>query len=375
MNCISPIVDTEAINVVPPAVPGSPPPLAPVYPKAEIARELQIQVKIGNAIREHRLRDYHELDIARQEKLEWVQRCTELLMRSFNGIGAAEQFNNWVATILPEYAEFGLFVEHFNEEMKHRLNQLKAIAKSLRNMPEPFQPPTSTSTKGTDMVTVTEQANVATTNPTSPEVAAPVVAQAMQAAQAQAALRSVAAASVASQTSRVAGTVVASSRASTSSNDTSGLLIVRANEDDSACESVRLFVEQLGLLLHVSKRAASCNSQQSNSDNHASSNNSGTPLLDELAAMQSSPASFALLFTASGDQPQQSADPDALFDLGCCVGKLGAGRVIVLHRGGEAHTDRFGLTHIVFDDFDGWRLQLARHLKRAGVDVDLNKLI
>jgi hypothetical protein len=91
--------------------------------------------------------------------------------------------------------------------------------------------------------------------------------------------------------------------------------------------------------------------------------------------MQSSPASFVLLFTASPDQPQESADPDALFDLGCCVGKLGAGRVIVLHRGGEAHTDRFGLTHVVFDNFEGWRLQLARHLKRGGVEVDLNKLI
>jgi hypothetical protein len=89
--------------------------------------------------------------------------------------------------------------------------------------------------------------------------------------------------------------------------------------------------------------------------------------------MQSS-ASFALLFTNASDE-SSSHNADALFDLGCCVGRLGASRVLVLHRDGQPHTDRFGLTHVVFDPHEGWQLQLARQLKRAGVDVDLNKLV
>ena len=44
------------------------------------------------------------------------QRCTELLCRAFNRSGPAELFNNWVPTILPDYAEFGMFVEIFDEE-------------------------------------------------------------------------------------------------------------------------------------------------------------------------------------------------------------------------------------------------------------------
>ncbi|MBC8109412.1 MAG: hypothetical protein H7Z14_22705 [Anaerolineae bacterium] len=369
-------MDTEALNAGPSS---SPFPLALVAPKAIVVRDLQIQMKIGNAIREHRLRDRRDLDVARQEKQEWVLRCTELLNKSFNHSGAADEFNNWVATILPEYAEFGMFVELFGEEMRHRLDQLRVITKSMRVLPEPLVPQTTTTTKGTVMET--ESTTVASPSATSPEMAAPTIAQAMQAARAQASLRSVAAASVASEAMRASASGQAAGSRSAAS-DKSGMLIVRTS-DDTACDAVRQFVEQLGLSLHVSKRAANPNAvntspDQSNCPSNADESDtttSSTPLLDELAAMQSSPASFVLLFTESGDQPQPAADPDALFDLGCCVGKLGAGRVIVLHRGGEGHTDRFGLSHVVVDNRDGWQLQLARYLKRGGVDVDLNKLI
>jgi hypothetical protein len=372
-------VDTEAINA---GANADVLPLALVAPSAIVARDLQIQIKIGNAIREHRLRDHRDLEVARQEKQEWVLRCTDLLNRYFNHSGATERFNNWVATILPEYAEFGMFVEAFGEEMKHRLNQLRVIVKSLRNMPEPLMPDTpADTTKGTAMVT--ETTPVAAPSSTNPEVAAPVIAQAMQAAQAQAALRNMAAAAVASEAKRATTSgQPAASRAAASSNKC-GMLIVRTSDDDAACEAVRQFVEQLGLSLHVSQRARNQGADQTTMISNVGAINipasnaasSSTPLLDELAAMQSSSASFALLFTATPEQPQLSGDPDALFDLGCCVGKLGAERVIVLHRGGDAHTDRFGLTHVVFDNCQGWQLQLAKHLKRGGVEVDLNKLI
>jgi hypothetical protein len=347
-------VDTETIK--PLHVADPPPPLALIAPAVAVARDLQIQVKIGNAIREHRLRDHRDLEIARQEKQEWVQRCNEVLTRSFNHAGAAELFNNWAAPILPEYAEFGLFVELFNEEMRHRLNQLKVIAKSLRGMQQIIVCSDAPSmTKGTEMVS---EATINATSPSSTNAVtatAPTITQAMHAAQAAAALRT--------QATRATGS-------RSSSEKIAGLLIVRTG-DDAACDAVRQFVEQLGLSLHVSKPAA----HEHADPNHPDASGSATPLLNELSAMQTAPASFALLFTDAPNQPMQSSDGDALFDLGCCVGRLGSSRVIVLHRTGEPHTDRFGLSHIVFDAFDGWRLQLARHLKRAGVEVDLNKLV
>jgi hypothetical protein len=71
----------------------------------------------------------------------------------------------------------------------------------------------------------------------------------------------------------------------------------------------------------------------------------------------------------------QHGNADDLFDLGCCVGRMGPDRVFALHRGGDASTDRFGIAHVVIDDTEGWQLTLARLLRKAGVSVDLNKLV
>ena len=51
--------------------------------RADAMRDIQNQAKIGQAIRNQRLRDQRELDEARREKQEWVQRTTELLESLF----------------------------------------------------------------------------------------------------------------------------------------------------------------------------------------------------------------------------------------------------------------------------------------------------
>jgi hypothetical protein len=64
------------------------------------------------------------------------------------------------------------------------------------------------------------------------------------------------------------------------------------------------------------------------------------------------------------------------FELGVCVGRLGSSRVCVMSRNAanQASIEEIGVTHIALDDADAWHLHLARHLRRGGVDVDLNKL-
>jgi hypothetical protein len=83
---------------------------------------------------------------------------------------------------------------------------------------------------------------------------------------------------------------------------------------------------------------------------------------------QARDASFAMVLT--GDTPQ-----DRSFELGFCVGRLGLKRVCVVHSpGAHVQADARGLAHVVLDLSGGWQLVLARHLKRAGLGVDLNRL-
>ena len=95
------------------------------------------QIKIGQAIKQQRIAYVQDLDEARSEKQEWVLRSTDLLKQLFTDATLAEQFNDWVGPILPEYAEWGLFVDQFTNEMKHRLGRLQAVVKQLEQAPEP----------------------------------------------------------------------------------------------------------------------------------------------------------------------------------------------------------------------------------------------
>src|SRR5213596_1826004 len=97
----------------------------------EAAREIQNQLKIAAAIKGQRIRNRWELDHARTEKQEWVSRATELLNQLFGNTAVADEWNGWVASILPEYAELEMFIELFDNEMKHRIDRLKLVLKRL----------------------------------------------------------------------------------------------------------------------------------------------------------------------------------------------------------------------------------------------------
>jgi len=70
------------------------------------------------------------------------------------------------------------------------------------------------------------------------------------------------------------------------------------------------------------------------------------------------------------------ARQNVVFELGYFVGRLGRSRVCALHKGTvEILSDYDGVIYVSMDDPQGWRLLLAREIKAAGIDVDLNAAI
>jgi hypothetical protein len=70
-----------------------------------------------------------------------------------------------------------------------------------------------------------------------------------------------------------------------------------------------------------------------------------------------------------------SISEHSMFKLGYCAGKLGLKRMCMMH--GPTHAspgDSHGIAHLPVDASGGWQLHLARQMKRAGVDIDLNRL-
>jgi predicted nucleotide-binding protein len=86
---------------------------------------------------------------------------------------------------------------------------------------------------------------------------------------------------------------------------------------------------------------------------------------DDLGAVQSD----------APDSLRPRARQNVVLELGYFFGLLGRGRVVALYETGvELPSDAKGILYVSADG-DGWKVELARVLKAAGIDVDLNKTI
>ncbi|PXX30643.1 TIR domain-containing protein [Arenibacter sp. ARW7G5Y1] len=69
------------------------------------------------------------------------------------------------------------------------------------------------------------------------------------------------------------------------------------------------------------------------------------------------------------------ARQNVVFEHGFLIGKIGRHNVCALVKSDiETPNDISGVVYITMDSGSGWQLQLAKEMKKAGYDVDLNKL-
>lgn len=73
------------------------------------------------------------------------------------------------------------------------------------------------------------------------------------------------------------------------------------------------------------------------------------------------------------DRLSPRARQNVVLELGYFVGKLGRSRVCALHKGSvELPSDILGVVYVSLDEGGAWRVLLAKELRQAGFNVDLN---
>jgi predicted nucleotide-binding protein len=134
--------------------------------------------------------------------------------------------------------------------------------------------------------------------------------------------------------------------------------------DDAAKETVARFIDKLRLepiILHEQP-------------------NAGRTIIEKLeghldvdfAVVLLTPDDVGALATAP-DQVRPRARQNVVLELGLFLAALSRRRVCALHRGDvELPSDYDGVVYIPMDDAGGWRLLLAREIKHAGLEIDLN---
>ena len=76
------------------------------------------------------------------------------------------------------------------------------------------------------------------------------------------------------------------------------------------------------------------------------------------------------------DKLKDRARQNVVFELGFFLGRLGNQRVCAVRKGDvEFPSDYQGVLWINMDKGNTWQLDLARELKAAGYDIDLNRLL
>lgn len=281
-----------------------------IVPRNDALRQLKAFIEKGLEIKRSKIRYVPELERAREAKGEWTTTVMVLLKGLFNTGAVADECQNWHGKVLPEYADLNLFIEHFYDEMDQRLRKLHAVYKRVQELPDDSPRPLTAA-----------PASAAPANPDFFDVpTAPAAAVARPA---------------------VAPTPAPRPKA--------GALIVHEHDPKSQA-AVRDFCTKLGFELAEI----------------AGDHPGGATVVEQLDGCPN--LDFGLILSRHDAPPKP-------FELGYCVGRLGLKRVFVLSATDDKLTaDEHGLLHIPLDPADGWQLHLARQLKRAGLEIDLNRV-
>ena len=147
--------------------------------------------------------------------------------------------------------------------------------------------------------------------------------------------------------------------------DKSKVFIVHGHAGE-AKEAVARFVENLGFEAIILHEQAS----------------SGNTIIEKIEA--NSNVGFAIvLYTPCDlgaskeekDQLKPRARQNVIFEHGYIIGKIGRKNVCHLFKSGvETPSDIDGLIYAQMDEGGGWKLAVAKEMKKSGYDVDLNKI-
>lgn len=150
-----------------------------------------------------------------------------------------------------------------------------------------------------------------------------------------------------------------------STNDLTKVFIVHGRDDLAKTETAR-FIEKLGFSAIILHEQAS----------------SGKTIIEKIEANTN--VGFAIVLytpcdigSVAGAAEQKSrARQNVVFEHGYLIGKLGRNNVCALVKGDvEIPNDISGVVYVPLDNNGAWHLAIAKELRHAGYEVDMNKII
>ena len=303
--------------------------------KLKISKDQALRVTQELLLKGHQINSLYistreQLDLAETRKRAWVAFASEL----FNNVVADSDVLNYVGSISLSVSQKTDSIEtlsvEFHNELNQRLGRLRMVRQKIEN--------------GSDVVSenVASDALMARVAPITAPQAAPPAAPAQ----------------VVDSTPKPRPRGHAPTPATLSKTK---IVLVLCSRNGTARQALCRFASQMNLEFEI----IDFNPEQP------------ATIAEQLYHHRD--AKFAIIYWGepAGRELPGSAHPERYvgFALGFVLGRLGRGRVFIM--GSTATPPLPGFTRVLsaqLDSSGGWQIQLARRMKAAGVDVDLNKL-
>jgi hypothetical protein len=339
----------------------------PKVPRGEAVRRIQEQIEIGRAIKDTMMSSMTDLDNAQEKRAEWMEDQKRMFIRLFKDSFLEEDFSTEISSDIDSAITFGLKEKYFRDDIKQHIGRLESFLERLKqdrgeDLIEEFM--RQEQPKEAQLKEIRPGAGTATEKPfrgklnrreppqEPSSIEKPPKGEAPKEAP---------------HDKRPPREKSPSSMVSNQSQLLRSNILLIHGQDGTAKVSVLEFIEKLGLRALVPHEQG----------------NGGKDLIEKFR--DPSNIQFAIVLFTPDDAITPQDKPagrrtrpiqDIIFEFGYVVAKLGHERVCALcQEGAEILFDYTWAVFIPMDSRGGWRLLLAKEIKQAGVEIDLNKAI
>ncbi len=352
----------------------------PVVPTEKAIRRIEEQIEIGRDIRDQQVFSATDMEKAQERRIEWLENNIEMVTRLFNNPSFTQEFRRDISFSVDSAITFGQMERNFKEDMNDQIGKLRSLLKHLELMAadeaeepveqrvqeEPISQGQPKEIKPKEVQHREVKSRERAPIERFPSEKLPKKEPSKELPSKEKPQKQERVKEVPDRTKIYEEELVSTIVLNQSQLLESNILLVHGY-DETMKKSVLEFVEKLELRASILHERA----------------NGGKNIIEKLEEFSDIDFAIFLLtpddFAIPRDKPREKqthVSQNVIFEFGYFVGKLGPGKVCALYKERlEIPWAYPGLVCIPMDFRGGWRLLLAKEIKQAGIEIDLNKAI
>jgi predicted nucleotide-binding protein len=341
-----------------------------LVPREEAIRKIKEQIETGRLIRDQRMFSMADLDSAQERRTKWMEDNIKMLARLVNNPLFEDEYNMRATLDMDSAITFSLKEKYFRDDMDEQIGKLESFLEHLKLIPEMTAEEVIEQKLAEDSVkeeqvkeiqSMEVQLREALANELKPPKELPKEEPLIEKPLQEEPLKE--APPRREQPREEHPPTVMFNQTQLSG----GNILLIHGHDEAMKESILEFLEKLGLRVIILHEQP----------------DGGKSMIGKFG--ESPDTHFAIILLTPDDitsprnkpkERQTRVSQNVIFEFGYFWGKLGRGRVCALYKEGvEIPSDYPALVTIPVDARGGWRLLVAKEIKQAGMEIDLNKAI